>query len=42
MQRPDKLGFLALVLAALVVIDLIKTFRSGRVRSMFTGAFYAK
>jgi hypothetical protein len=39
MQRPDKLAFLALALAALVVIDLIKTFRTGRVRSMLTGAF---
>ena len=37
MQRPEKLAFLALALAALVVIDLIKTFRTGRVRSMLTG-----
>ena len=39
MQRPDKLAFLALALAALVVIDLIKTFRTGRARSLCTGAF---
>ena len=39
MQRPYKLSILALALAALVVIDLIKTFRTECVRSMLTGAF---
>ena len=39
MQRPDRIVFLALALAALVVIDLIKTLRTGRARSMWTGTF---
>jgi hypothetical protein len=39
MQRPDRIVFLALTLAALVVIDLIKTLRTGRARSMWTGTF---
>jgi hypothetical protein len=37
MQRPDWIVFLALALAALVVIDLFKTLRAGRARSMWTG-----
>jgi hypothetical protein len=39
MERPDRIVFLALALAALVVIDLIKTLRTGRARSMWTGTF---
>ena len=39
MQRPDWIVFLALALAALVVIDLFKTLRTGRARSMWTGTF---
>jgi len=39
MQLPDRIVFLALALAALVVIDLIKTLRTGRARSMWTDTF---
>jgi hypothetical protein len=39
MQRPDWIVLLAVALAALVVIDLFKTLRTGRARSMWTGTF---
>jgi len=39
MQRPERIIFLALTLAALVVIDLLKTLGTGSARSMWTGTF---
>jgi hypothetical protein len=39
MQRPDRIVFLALTLAALVVMILFKTLRTGRARSIWTGTF---
>jgi hypothetical protein len=39
MQRAERIIFLALTLAALVVIDLLKTLGTGSARSMWTGTF---
>jgi hypothetical protein len=39
MQPSHKLILMALALAILVVFDLVKTLRTGRARSMWTGTF---